>query len=93
MTEKFEPLTKEKRIVELCPHPDHDHMGVYCEEDVKSAVQGLLEEIKDNRVDIEIEEAGIGTVFEPDGRFVRYETIISLIKKWFTDVVEDERGN
>ena len=57
-------------------------------EDVKSAVQGLLEEIKDNRIDIEIEEDGVGTVFEPDGRFVRYETIISLIKKWLGGVLD-----
>jgi len=93
MTEKFEPLKgKIYRLVDA-PWDIDEEERAFNFRDVKSAVQGLLEEIKDNRVDIEIEEAGIGTVFEPDGRFVRYETIISLIKKWFTDVVEDERGN
>ena len=90
MTEKFEPLTKEKRIVELCPHPDHDHMGVYCEEDVKSAVQGLLKEIEE-----EMNNYKQKFDWEEHKEFyegVWHGLVIScgLIKKWFADVIEDE---
>ena len=62
---------------------------------IKSAVQGLLEEIESKieeaKTDIEIEqkEEDFDMVEMYKGRKKAFEEAIELIKKWFPDVVEE----
>ena len=43
--------------------------------DVKSAVKGLLNELEHS------------VEYEADGRYIRYERVVELIKKWLADAV------
>ena len=89
---KPKPL-KNKRI-KLLGLLDEDRFAFF-EEDVKSAVKGLLNELEQFRVgifpDIYSEEYSYSVEYDADGEYIRYEWVVELIKKWLADVVvEDE---
>jgi len=82
---KFEPLTKEKII------PDR-YENFVSEENIQSAVQGLLQEIKEN-----IEEVNRKLKNPEIDEIAKYQLIAgkywlvkirNLIKKWFKGVLE-----
>jgi len=82
---KFEPLTKEKII------PDK-YENFVSEENIQSAVQGLLQEIKEN-----IEEVNRKLKNPEIDEIAKYQLIAgkywlvkirNLIKKWFKGVLE-----
>jgi len=59
---------------------------------LKSAVQGLLQEIENRIEELDrYEEMGFTKQFCANRRDEIKTYIIPLIKKWFADVVEDEK--
>jgi len=93
MTEKFEPLMKEKfRFLRIESKEENVILGspfVYLS-DIESAVQGLLKEIEE-----EMNNYKQKFDWEEHKEFyegVWHGLVIScgLIKKWFADVIEDE---
>jgi len=90
MTAKPEPLTKEKIIAEK-------YENFFREQDVKSAVQGLLQEIEKEKHEIGKEWANLPYRRNPLQKEYLRGYVDGLvrasikIKKWFPDVVvEDE---
>lgn len=64
---------------------------------IKIALQGLLQEIEQNRIDVEVWEDYRGEFVakrcdDKQGEFVEYETLIKLIKKYFAGVLEDKEA-
>ena len=61
-------------------------------EDVKSAVKGFISDLEAEKVAIFPDTDGDGyeVLYDEEGDFVRFETVIKLLKKWFPDVFEDE---
>jgi len=78
-----EPLKFRKVWVTL-ENPDEQDIVTWFEavvsfrKDVKSAVQGLLNELEHS------------VEYEADGRYIRYELVVELIKKWLADVVSED---
>jgi len=59
------------------------------EQDVKSAVEGLISDLEAERVGVFPDmECGYDIFYDDNGEFVRFEKVIELIKKWFPDVFE-----
>jgi len=86
---KYEPLKGKERVVQFVGNLRRKDGGIhkmllinrgFLANDVKSAVQGLLEEIK--------KEAKKDEDVIVDKTYTVYRIIIPLIKKWFADVVE-----
>jgi len=81
---KPEPLTKEKIIAEK-------YENFFREQDVKSAVQGLLKDIEKRKKTLkEIFENTILILYDSGILLAEIEEIKNLVKEWFPDVVEDE---
>jgi len=93
MTEKFEPLKGKERVVLIRYLP----YGVFYVNDVKSAVQGILEVLEKKKKKLK-EDLSVLKGFMSFRQ--RRDFILILewidwfeqeIKKWFADVVEDEK--
>jgi len=100
---KYEPLKGKERVIQYIGYIRRMDGGIYripfikkgfLTDDVKSAVQGLLEEIEE-RIQECIEDK---KRFEPkdrlwnsfDGQLIGLEKAEDLIKKWFADVINKE---
>ena len=70
---------------------DGDRIKVFKAENIKSAVQGLLEEIESRIKELDrYEEMGFTKQFCANRRDEIKTYIIPLIKKWFADVIDKE---
>jgi len=67
--------------------PECQHFGEFHKQDVKSALQGLIEEIR--LTDLEWVVYSDGSQKRMSEK-ERKEIIIEFIKKWFPDVVKDD---
>jgi len=87
----FEPLKNKRKKLSLLhlSMPPQEMFG-FEEKDVKSAVQGLLEEIDE---EIQYIRQELGSCLGDDflkGEILGLKNAKELIKKWFADVVENE---
>jgi len=82
---KYEPL-KGKIKVDACDPRNEIEYILF--DDVKSAVQGLLEEINKEIEEAELEKEGKG-YYRFFDNVMTLKRAKSLIKKWFPDVVEE----
>ena len=101
MPEKNEPLKgKTFFLRKLCASCDSLFRGDYVFEfeDVKSAIQGLLEELEEKRTELENKKLEYAKKLDDEGMAI-IEVLLSScdwfeqkIKKWFPDVVNKDEN-
>ena len=96
---KYEPLKGKERVVQFVGNLRRKDGGIhkmllinrgFLATDVKSAVQGLLEEIEKEIKEAELEKEGKG-YYRFFDNVMTLKRVKSLVKKWLVDETEEER--
>lgn len=91
----MKPKPLKNKAFELDPNASADEGAAFWFLDVKSAVQGLLKEVKLRKISIDKLPNKKEIVFDTKEKFVsdfnqEIESIVEEIKKWFPDVVSEK---
>jgi len=67
------------------------YVEILLKSDIISAVEGFVNDLEAEKVAIfpDIDGDGYEVLYDEEGDFIRFETVIKLLKKWFADVFEE----